>query len=350
MFVLKLLMAFAGFSGIFICANGQELIECNNITKFMKEYTKMLDMIPREIIPVSKFCSNSTFVQHYSDATKTFQMATHDKSCHLHRNRLDILQMIFDQMNSIWGVARCQDCLDNQNDTENFFRLSDQLYDCISNSPLNPCEACASNYSLVQGHYEGISKSRKQQICFDIEDQMNQTRHAWSAKYNCCKDKQYSQKVFIMFASAISCLPVMFYAALYMFTLRKEAREEIARVPLLDEPEPEANTTGDAALQSSSHDDLIIGEADDEPLASASSAFVPKYAAIQDNDETKLNNLDLKQVRESRLIDLASEVDDADSSYEYNLDAKPPTTLLDDDVSILGVPSESKVNNFLDSF
>lgn len=303
--------------------------DCKEIEKFVGEYVRFLNQLPIETYPVYSFCTSNLTVLHHKAAVDWFGYAQGNKTCerNLNQNRLNVFQTLYDHLTSIWTAANCQDCVSNQNETAEFFEQYDELQNCIKNNT-DPCNACAEGYNRMQIYYEGLVQNRKGSICFDIEDRMNQTRYAWSAKYNCCKDKQHSQTAFIWFASGISSLPVIFYIMMYLITCRKEARERAA-APLLN-------------------DQSVAGtvEQRSEPQAGTSSA-PPQLHDTENEDNQpssnggpKLNNLDKSPgVRESKLIDL-----DNSSNTNLNLDQgmkSVPFSKHDegDDVSILRTPN-----------
>ncbi|XP_053698367.1 uncharacterized protein LOC128745346 [Sabethes cyaneus] len=298
-----------GFYIVFVRCT--EFPECMPVLNFVSHYTKLLDIIPRNIVPISSYCSNDTFTSFYERSVSEYQQALSDHKCHFHLHKLNVIEMLFNQMQEIWTNAHCQDCIDNKNDTQEFFELTNQLSICVNNSIAHkesPCTACATNYSLVQDHYETTNKQRRGKLCFDIEDQMNQTRHDWSAQYNCCADKQRSQKLFISFATIFSSLPLIFYVIMYLITQRKATREELARVPLLDTNSDSCNQI-ETSTQKENENNKIINQTDQEPTASSSHAFTNKNISYSENE--KINNLGHSHVREGHLITLDAETANA---------------------------------------
>lgn len=279
--------------------------------------------MPLETYPVNNFCSSPNTTLHYSQAVEWFQYATTNKTCDLdfNQNRLNIIQRLFDQMSSIWDDAHCADCVTNKNDTAHFMELYEYQLSCTKLHP-DPCEVCSEFYSELQLYYESLDKSRKGIVCFDIEDRMNQTRHAWSAKFNCCKGKQHSKKAFIGYASAISCLPVIFYLAMYFITRAKENRERAA-APLLNDEAVEENEEEQPHASTSYPRQSQEDQVDD-----------PKGSQPFVEEEPKINNLNIVSgVREDRLI----EFNDSDSKSNYSKkDLQLPADTGDDDVSLLG--------------
>lgn len=323
-----LIFAFFGFG-----AAAKQIADCNQLEKFVKEYGSFIGQFTLETYPVNSFCTSNQTVWHYKTAVEWFGYAQSNKTCErsLNQNRLNVFQMLNDQMTSIWDAAHCQDCVSNQKDTEEFFDYYDEMQRCTKKYT-NPCDVCSGNYTQMQTFYENLVQNRKGMICFDIEDRMNQTRYGWSAIYNCCKGKQHSQTAFIWFASGISSLPVIFYVMMYLITLRKEARQQAA-APLLND-QSMAGTV----------------EERDRPQACTSGA---SHGVLEDDNqksietEPKLNNLDKAGVRESKLIDLNECSNDLRT--EQDLKSFPSKAIEDDDVSILTAPNDNvRADNFLD--
>ncbi|XP_062541680.1 uncharacterized protein LOC134209687 [Armigeres subalbatus] len=299
--------------------------DCPQLQVFVSHYSKLLNQMPVQTYPVNNFCSfhNTTF--HYSQAVEWFQYATTNKTCDLdfNQNRLNVIQRLFDQMSSIWDDAHCADCVSNKNDTAQFMELYEYQLNCTKFHEPNPCEICSGFYTELQRYYEGLVKSRKGIVCFDIEDRMNQTRHAWSAKYNCCKGKQHSKMAFIGFASAISSLPVIFYVAMYFITRIKENRERAAAPLLNDEAVEETEEEQPHASTSYPPQQLQKEQVDD---SKGSQRFV--------EEEPKINNLNITRgVREGDLIDISNSESKTNHSQK---DLKLPADTGDDDVSLLG--------------
>ncbi|XP_055525865.1 uncharacterized protein LOC129718800 [Wyeomyia smithii] len=320
---LKLLIIF------FFCnsVNCQEKPECPHVLNFVAQYVKLINMVPREIVPLARFCSNDTFTSYYNHSIQEYYNAVNDPTCLFHIHKLNVIGVLFDGLEEIWNKAQCQDCLDNQNDTLQFFTISDQLDTCIEqNNP--PCIACASNYSMVQDYYETMNKQRRGKLCLDIEDQMNQTRHAWSAKYKCCKDKQRSKMFFIVFASIFSSIPLLFYTIMYFIARRKEAMEELARVPLLDSNDSSRLDQNNVSSSEANENDAVN---ETTQACSSNSLGTENKNLVLRND--KLNNLDHAHVREDELINLCDEQPTSNIKLSFGDD---------DDVSLLKMEGFTK--------
>lgn len=337
-FKTVLIFTFLGLGGTVAKLNTHD---CNEIEKFTKEYGALLKQLTAVTYPVNSFCTSNSTIWHYKAAVEWFHYAQGNKTCeaNLNQNRLNVFQMLYDDMTSLWDAAHCQDCVSNQNDTAEFFDYYDGMQNCTRNYT-NPCDVCAGNYSRMQVYYEGLVQNRRGAICFDIEDRMNQTRYAWSAIYNCCKGKQHSQTAFIWFASGISSLPVIFYVMMYLVTCRKEARERAA-ASLLNDQSVAGTVDGRAEPQAStssvSQQQLFVEGKEEDEQSSAEA-------------EPKLNNLDKAAgVRESKLIDLDNE-SNKNINSDRDLKSLPTKHDEDDDVSILRVnPNVSGgVENLLD--
>lgn len=229
------------FVFVLLCETWAKHLNCPQVSNFLTSYVDLLLRIENRIAPVNEFCSDKVATELYTNATYWFNNATHNATCrekNLDKNRLNIVQLMYDQMSNIWETAHCQDCKDHANETTRFKELSDQLDSCIHNHTKESesiCTLCADDYNDVQHVYGEILNSRKGSICFDIEDSMNQTRYKWSATYKCCKDKRHSQTAFISFASAICMCPLIFYAIMYFTTIRREANAQAACSPLVDD-------------------------------------------------------------------------------------------------------------------
>lgn len=318
------------------CILGLPDRDCQEIQNFVSAYTRLLKQIPLKTYPVNNFCISNDTVLDYNSAVEHFQYALGNETCAMdfNQNRLNIVQMLYDHMSSIWNAANCADCVSNQNDTAQFLELYDYQINCTNHHP-DPCDICSVSYSEMQHFYEGLLKSRKGVVCFDIEDRMNQTRHAWSAKFQCCKGKQNSKMAFIGFASGISSLPLIFYAVMYFITRRKEALERAA-APLLNdqtveetEEQPQASTSYSQQEQKQHSNKLKDGQSSDDESKDI------QYGV---EEEPKINNLNItRSARESQLIDIN---DDSESrSIQQNLEYKLHPAQADDDVSLLGARS-----------
>ncbi|XP_055609676.1 uncharacterized protein LOC129756709 [Uranotaenia lowii] len=282
---------------------GQDVQDCGQILKFVKEYGAFLTIVPRETYPVSKICSNETVYKHYTIANENYQNATQDKLCidQLQNNRMNWIKLLHDQMSFIWQSANCQDCVDHRNETDQFFKHWEELDQCMEENKQNQtalCIACNGNYSIVQDYYEGLPSVKHRQVCFDIEDRMNQTRRDWSAKYGCCKDKQHSQTAFILYAAGICSLPVMFYAVMCIVTLRKRSRDLTTNPPLLDD----SNVSNESQSE--------VTGAEPMPGPSQTNGEVVGIAkSTSEIKEVNWNILDKPGPREDKLLDLTTDTD-----------------------------------------
>ncbi|XP_038105474.1 osteopetrosis-associated transmembrane protein 1 [Culex quinquefasciatus] len=222
---------------------------CNQIEQFAGQFERFFKQVPLYVYPAFTICSNDNITQHYKEAMTIWANATADHICQVmnfeRRSKSNPAVMMHDQLVSFWTTANCQDCLDRRNQTVEFFTEFAGLDGCIkqeSDQALSPCGPCADTYQKVQGMYEALAKGHKETLCFDVEDRMNQTRHRWSAEFNCCKNKQNSKTSFIGTASAFCSVPLVFYAIMFFVTRRKERVEELVAGVTRD-AEPQAGTS-----------------------------------------------------------------------------------------------------------
>uniref|UniRef100_A0A8D8MMR1 Osteopetrosis-associated transmembrane protein 1 n=1 Tax=Culex pipiens TaxID=7175 RepID=A0A8D8MMR1_CULPI len=329
---------------------------CNQIEQFAGQFENFFKQVPLYVYPAFTICSNDNITQYYKDAMTIWANATADHICQVmnfeRRSKSNPAVMMHDQLVSFWTTANCQDCLDRRNQTVEFFAEFAGLDGCIkqeSDQALSPCEPCADTYQKVQGMYEALAKGHKETLCFDVEDRMNQTRHRWSAEFNCCKNKQHSKTSFIGAASAFCSVPLVFYAIMFFVTRRKERVEELVAGVTRD-AEPQAGTSregmnGMVVEGGGAEED----DSDDEPIGRKEIDGEEEFQA-----ERKLNNLDVirenDEPKEGQLLDIVSNT--SGSTVDVNLDLSGMKGVSDeeDDVSILGAMKANVVveRNLLD--
>lgn len=334
---------------------------CNPIDAFAGQFERFFKQVPLYVYPAFTICSNESITKFYAGAMSDWEIAIADHVCQVknfqRRSKSNPAVMMHDQLVSFWTTANCQDCLDRRNQTKEFFQIFDGLDKCIeqeTGQSLSPCGPCADTYQQVQTMYEALAKGHKDTLCFDIEDRMNQTRHRWSAEFNCCKNKQHSKTTFVGAASAFCSIPLVFYAIMFFVTRRKEAIEELvagaARQTDGNEAEPQAGTSREGT-----HKATILGgnegeDSDDEPIGH-------KELDGEIFPEQKLNNLDVirdnGEPKEGQLLDIVSNT--SGSTVDVNLDLSGMKGGSegeddDDDVSILGAMKANVVaeRNLLD--
>lgn len=313
---------------------------CNQIENFAGLFEKFFKQVPLYVYPAFTICSNESITRFYWEAMDVWQNATQDHICQVmnfeRRSKTNPAQMLHDQLASFWDEANCQDCHDRRNETAEFFQAFDGLDGCIkqeTNQSLSPCGPCADTYQKVQTMYEGLVKGHKASICFDIEDRMNQTRHRWSAEFNCCKNKQHSKTTFIGAASAFCSIPLVFYAVMYFVTRRKEAIEALVAGATRSGEEPQAGSSREGT------NGMIVGglveeeDSDDEPVG-----HKKLESDEEQEDSRKLNNLDViredGEPKEGQLLDIVSNT--SGSTVDVNLDRSGMKGDEEDDVSLLG--------------
>lgn len=313
---------------------------CNQIEHFAGLFERFFKQVPLYVYPAFTICSNESITHFYWEAVDVWENATQDHICQVmnfeRRSKTNPAQMMHDRLVSFWNEANCQDCHDRRNETVEFFQAFDGLDGCIkkeTDESLSPCGPCADTYQKVQTMYEGLVKGRKDTICFDIEDRMNQTRHRWSAEFNCCKNKQHSKTTFIGAASAFCSIPLVFYVIMFFVVRRKEAIEELVAGATRseEEPQPGSSREGMNGTIVGGHDEE---DSDDEPIG-----HKKLDSDDEEQEERKLNNLDViredGEPKKGQLLDIVSNT--SGSTVDVNLDRSGMKGGdEEDDVSLLG--------------
>lgn len=196
-------------------------------------------------ISICRFC-----IKTYFKMTNIFNNITENsdndecKSDLLSCDRLIIVQANYESLNNIWNKAKCSACLtksDNgsdiphpTNETQEFFHKLTNVISCLMNDTqvnstvkapndylmgkLNSasaddlCKKCESVYSDLNTFYDSVNTEYNNQICFDIVDAMNITRHLWNRQYKCAQSSFEGLPVLLL-SGAVGLLPVLFYLA-----------------------------------------------------------------------------------------------------------------------------------------
>ncbi|XP_035795098.1 osteopetrosis-associated transmembrane protein 1-like [Anopheles albimanus] len=201
---------------------------CNDLELFLSQYEKLLALLEHNTTPVFKLCTNETAINHYNAAVGHYHNMANASECakYLVAKRLNVYQMVFDQLNALWSSANCDACIGAVNETAEFMRLSDAVQECFTVHNMSACVSCEPDYLRLQQFYGQLEKGRHGvAMCYDVEDRMNQTRQRWSGQYNCCKDKQRSMVAFGSIASVACVFPLAFYLVMHLVAVRSEARQ-----------------------------------------------------------------------------------------------------------------------------
>uniref|UniRef100_A0A182NAC9 Osteopetrosis-associated transmembrane protein 1 n=1 Tax=Anopheles dirus TaxID=7168 RepID=A0A182NAC9_9DIPT len=323
--------------------------ECIAVHQFLKQIGFLLKSLPVHTYPVFTLCTNGTAVREYHAATELYHNMTREPTCqkYLGHNRMNVYETIYGQLTGLWTAANCDACAGAANETDEFMAQSATLEHCLA-SMANPCESCDAQYQRVQQLYGELEKNQHgpDRICFDIADQMNQTRRAWSAQYNCCKDKRRSMVLFASIGSIACALPFLFYVVMHVVTVRRESRQMslLSATSGDDVSRPSGSGVtangGNGAQREPEMagiletDDNVAADADSLSSADVSDGNgddgteIDKCRARVSSASTKENNLNL---RESRLIDISPE----ETSQSQLLVAKNPSHDVSDDVALL---------------
>lgn len=182
----------------------------------------------------------------YINATQAYEILAHDyhgTDCSSHffdLDRLNIINSMYLQGKSIWDKAHCPDCYDWVDgvihlnlsaDTITFMKLMDNTIDCINDHYGTECEDCPGEYKKLNVLYTGMEKSKKNKICYDLQDQMNKTRLRWSSELRCCKERKSSLFGFTMFSAGLSLLAVAFYIIIPFIAIQNETNSMLYDTP-----------------------------------------------------------------------------------------------------------------------
>ncbi|XP_050088310.1 osteopetrosis-associated transmembrane protein 1-like [Anopheles aquasalis] len=201
---------------------------CVDLEQFLKKYEKLLSLLEHNTTPVFTLCTNETAIDYYNEAVGHYRNMTNAHECqkYMVAKRLNLYQMVYDQLNALWSAANCEACIGAVNDTAEFMRLSDAVQKCFTAHSTSACVSCEPDYLQVQQFYGQLEKGRHGvAMCFDVEDRMNQTRQRWSGQFNCCKDKQRSMVAFGSIASVACVFPLAFYLVMHLVARRSEASQ-----------------------------------------------------------------------------------------------------------------------------
>ncbi|XP_062896876.1 osteopetrosis-associated transmembrane protein 1 [Mobula hypostoma] len=153
----------------------------------------------------------------------------------LRSDRLQIVLMTRNSLQSIWTKSQCDACL-NENktapstDTVIFKKLLNDSLNCFeqhsSKHPVHSnyseiCIKCKVSYKNLTEYYDRMEKNNE--LCIDIIDAMNLTRQLWSKTYNCtvrCNDivPVIAVSTFLLF------LPVIFYLSSFFHSEQKKLK------------------------------------------------------------------------------------------------------------------------------
>uniref|UniRef100_A0A2M4BTJ7 Osteopetrosis-associated transmembrane protein 1 n=2 Tax=Anopheles marajoara TaxID=58244 RepID=A0A2M4BTJ7_9DIPT len=242
---LPLILLAAGIFCCIACVSTDPV--CKDLELFLSKYEKLLKLLEHNTTPVFKLCTNETAIGSYNEAVGHYQNMTHAPECqkYIVAKRLNLYQMVYDQLTTLWSSANCEACIGAVNDTTEFMRLSDAVQECFAVYNTSACVSCEPAYLRVQQFYGQLEKGRHGvAMCFDVEDRMNQTRQRWSGQFNCCKDKQRSMIAFGSIASIACVLPLAFYLVMHLVARRSEARELSLFTAMSTDDTPPASDPG----------------------------------------------------------------------------------------------------------
>ena len=194
-------------------------------------------MILNNLRPMN-ICRNS--VNEYVDLQDSYRDLISNETCldlYLNSDQLNIVGTIYDQAIEIWNTANCDDCYqqyDNgslilADETNRFFNLSSTLNECFTSAiGRNICTHCLDKYRALGFFYLFLEETRKTTICFDMQDQMNQTRSNWSGLYG-CQRAELLIRPFLIICAIIILAALTFYVSCYLLGNKSKGKYEILK-------------------------------------------------------------------------------------------------------------------------
>ncbi|CAH1997444.1 unnamed protein product [Acanthoscelides obtectus] len=170
------------------------------------------------------FCESC--VQSYLDVVESYQNMSkfghNNTRCidnFVNRDRLQIVQSIYDANIDLWKRAKCNECYEDEsesvvstsNTTTQFIVYYNHFMNCINKSKIEElCLQCMGDYITLDSYYAKISNINDNiGMCMDIVDLMNNTWTYWSTQ--CCKYRRHNEVIFIATSIAVLILTSVFY-------------------------------------------------------------------------------------------------------------------------------------------
>lgn len=201
----------------------------NHATISANPFTICTDNIAFISYRLTMYFYNKLFTTH--DPQKPNSFCAED---FLNTNRIDAFKKIISNSKDLWESANCDACYDNLTSTvQNFSRNTKELFnlqsvydECVKNSTKNSdnhsmiCTQCDTRYQTLNSLYEQLKKSSAKNVCFDLEDMMNKTRHDWSGKYKCSTTRESSLTAFYSLATVVYTIAIGFYGSVYYIGIK----------------------------------------------------------------------------------------------------------------------------------
>ncbi|KAM7357564.1 osteopetrosis-associated transmembrane protein 1 isoform 2-T2 [Cochliomyia hominivorax] len=210
-------------------------------------------------------------------------LAANCSSMYFDNDRINLVASVESMLNGIWVKAYCEDCFNNNNSFV-FHQKNITFYDCLQGASGNECDTCNVEYMDLNSFYIHLDQHNNGEVCFDLQDSMNRTRHFWSKTLNCCK-REYEMTLFTIALSLMMLLPVVFYGSSYFITIYQERRYRV----LYDEPS--YNTTEPSTSRQSNINNI------NNPTSSANNGHTtttePSYNTTEPSTsrQSNINNI-----------------------------------------------------------
>ncbi|CAG9859158.1 unnamed protein product [Phyllotreta striolata] len=172
-------------------------------------------------ITVCEICKDNyvDILDSYKNMSQALVNGTTCLDKFINQDRLQILQIIYNNNLDMWSRAKCDECYDSKiytynqsisNRTEQFHMYYNTFMNCTTQHENKVCTECMKNYTTLDTYYKSISNiNEKIGVCMDIVDIMNTTWTFWSN--NCCKYRKHNEYIFIGTSVGLLILTVVFY-------------------------------------------------------------------------------------------------------------------------------------------
>lgn len=148
----------------------------------------------------------------------------------LNQDRIHIIVTTCKFVENLWKRGNCDNCfktIDKEtlsNEILNFLHISHSLEQCFGNYTYfqknkiensTVCSSCKNLYHSLSEAYKSLVEETNNNVCADIIDKMNITRHMWRNHYHCIPHQKPEISVYIM--AFITCLIVIVFYPAYKF-------------------------------------------------------------------------------------------------------------------------------------
>ncbi|XP_023211494.1 osteopetrosis-associated transmembrane protein 1-like isoform X1 [Centruroides sculpturatus] len=172
---------------------------------------------------------------HFRDIREQLYNKSDKYNCQkqlLNQDRIQIVGTTCNFILNTWYTANCDNCfkvIDDDkeilsNESLHFINISHSLDECFKNYSKTEkgkivnstvCHSCKDLYHKVNNAYRKLSMALDNNVCADILDKINVTRHEWRNIYKCIP--HHNQDAIVYIIAVITCLLVIIFYPVYKF-------------------------------------------------------------------------------------------------------------------------------------